>query len=243
MGSSRLPGKVMLRLAGEPVLFHVVERVKRARLIDIVIVATSDQPEDDAIEALCKERGYACFRGSQNDVLSRYAGAALAFDLQTIVRITSDCPLIDPSIADQTVKAFESSQCDYLSNVLPEVRTFPRGLDCEVFSRGAIERAAREATEPYEREHVTPYIHENKKGIFKIGPQFTAPAEYARPKYRLTLDYQEDYEFFKHIYDQFYKPEEIIDVPSVLHYLDEHPEVVAINAAREAEYPQKGIRV
>lgn len=242
MGSTRLPRKVLLPLAGEPVLYRVVERVKRAETVDSIVVATSVEREDDEIVSFCTSRGYDCFRGSRDDVLNRFFEAARARNFDTIVRITSDCPLIDPEIIDATVSAFQKSASDYVSNTAPGERTFPRGLDCEVFTFDALSRAQTQAQESYEREHVTPYIHENKNGAFKIGPMLVAPAAYARPDFRLTLDYPEDYELLRHLYERFYHSGKLVSVTEVIRYLDEHPEIAAINAAREAEYPRKGIR-
>ncbi|PIR82452.1 acylneuraminate cytidylyltransferase [Candidatus Kaiserbacteria bacterium CG10_big_fil_rev_8_21_14_0_10_59_10] len=243
MSSTRLPGKVLLPLAGYAALFHVVERVKRAPGIDSVIVATSVAPEDDEIVDFCTEHGYTHFRGSQDDVLSRYFEAAKTGPFDPVVRITSDCPLIDPSVLSELVQNFGAGRYDYQSNIAPNTRTFPRGLDCEIFSFAALERAHREAKNPYEREHVTPYIHENKKEDFVIGPQLVARDIYARPQFRLTLDYEEDYELLSHLYERFYeKKGDILHVPDVLAYLDAHPEMVSLNAFRDAEYPTKGIR-
>ena len=164
MSSSRLPGKALMLLSGEAVLYHVVERTRRARCADIIIVATTEEPEDDKVAAFCAKRGYVCFRGPRDNVLERYFEAARTWRLDTVVRVTSDCPLIDPAIIDLCVERFQTSECDYMSNTAPGERSFPRGLDVEVFTFVALERADREAREPYEREHVTPYIHENKKG-------------------------------------------------------------------------------
>ena len=233
MSSTRLPGKVLLPLAGKPVLFHDVERARNAKALDVVIVATSTESEDDAIADFCAQYGYRCFRGSRDDVLARYAGAAAEAHLDTIVRITSDCPLIDPAIIDETIAAYHDASCDYLSNIGPGERTFPRGLDCEVFSRAALDRANAEAKELTEREHVTPYIRENKNATFTLGTQVTAQGIYMRPQYRLTLDYAEDYQLLEQLYAVFYKEGSLVDVPTVLSYLDAHPEMVAINAFRE----------
>lgn len=242
MSSTRLPGKVMRLLAGEPVLYHVVERVKRTRGIDTVIVATTVEKEDDAIVRFCEERGYANFRGSRDDVLSRYLEASHAYELDEIVRITSDCPLVDPDIVSELLERFHSGAYDYMSNFTPGERTFPRGLDCEVCTYTALEKAHAGAHESYEREHVTPFMYENKTGEFTVGPMLAARGIYARPRYRLTLDYDEDYRLFEHLYDRFYKKGDVITVPDVLTYLDEHPNVAAINAFRDAEYPTSGIR-
>lgn len=155
MGSTRLPGKVLLDLAGEPMLARVVSRLRRARRVDAIVVATSTLASDAPIVELCAARGWACFRGSEDDVLDRYAGAARSSAADIIVRITSDCPLIDPGVVDEVCAAFAG---DYACNFHPR-RTFPRGLDTEVFSRAALERCHREATAPGEREHVTAYIY------------------------------------------------------------------------------------
>ncbi len=243
MGSTRLPGKIMLPLAGRSVLSHVVERVKRVKGIDTIIVATTTLPEDDALEAFCHAEGYACFRGSADDVLSRYYEAARTVGATGIIRITSDCPLIDPDTIERCIKQYQSGEYDYVSSFVPDERTFPRGLDTEIFSFAALERANSSAKEKYEREHVTPYIWENKKGEFNIGPMLRAMPPYDRADVRLTLDYPEDYELLKQLYDRFYVKEKLVSVPEVLKYLSEHPEIPAINAFREAEYPKQGIRV
>jgi len=242
VSSARLPGKVLFPLAGEPVLRHVVLRVKRARTLDTVILATTTEKEDDAIATLCSQSGYACFRGSRDDVLSRYFETARQFKIDIIVRITCDNPFIDPHIIDEVVTAYHSARCDYVSNVLPGERTFPRGLDCEVFSFDALQKAHAKAREAYEREHVTPYIHENKTGEFRIGPMVKSRGIYARPHYRLALDYAEDYELISYLYDRFYTPGGVISVTDVLAFLDEHPDIAAQNAMREKEYPRHGIR-
>ncbi len=242
MSSTRLPGKVLLSLAGKPVLQHVIERVKQVRGIDSVIVATTTETEDDAIADFCSRNRYSCFRGSRDDVLSRYFDAAQQFKIETIVRITSDCPLLDPSIITEVIDVYKHGKCDYVSNALPGERTFPRGLDCEVFSFKALEKACTEAREIYEREHVTPYIHENKTGEFRIGKMVEARGIFARPQYRLTLDYQEDYELISKLYDRFSTSNRIISVPDVIEFLDQNPNVAALNTLHEKEYPRQGIR-
>lgn len=241
MGSTRLPGKVMFPLAGIPVVEHVVNRVRAATRVDMVLVATTTDMEDDALVAHCLVKNIPVFRGSSADVLSRYFHAAEEIGASDIIRVTSDCPFIDPTSIDGLVDAYQRTACDYMSNTTPGVRTFPRGLDCEIFSFDALHRAHAEARESYEREHVTPYIHENKANTFSIGDMLRARGVYAR-LYRLTLDYPEDYTLCELLYEKFYIPGEIIDVRKVLEYLDTHPEFVAINSFREAEYPVQGIR-
>ena len=174
MGSTRLPGKVLLDLAGEPMLARVVHRVQRAASLQEVIVATTVQPADDAITQLCAGRGWPCARGSQDDVLDRYYQAATASQADVVVRITSDCPLIEPDVIDQVVGALLAGQpeVDYASNVQPP-RTFPRGLDVEVIRFDALERAWREDVDPAWREHVTPYLYRHPER-FRIHGVFNA---------------------------------------------------------------------
>jgi len=160
MSSSRLPGKVMQDIAGEPMLVHVVERARRALSVQQVIVATTTDPSDDAIERLCAERDYACYRGSLSDVLDRYYRAARISGAQTVVRLTADCPLLDPQLLDLTVQAL--GEHHFAANRLPPpwTRSLPIGLDVEVCSFAALERAWHEAVERYQREHVLPYLYE-----------------------------------------------------------------------------------
>ncbi len=229
MGSTRLPGKIMKDLSGKPALWHVVNRVSKAKKFDQVVVATTLNPEDDLVEKFCKENNFLLYRGSSSNVLERYYETAVHYGADTIVRITSDCPLIDPRVIDRCIEAFNKEHCDYISNCVPGGRTFPIGLETEVFSFTALKRANKEATEDYEKEHVTPYIWENKRKEFSIGNKVIATSDYRRP-YRIGLDYPEDYELMENIYKHFYRSGEIINVPEVLLFLDKHPEIVKINA-------------
>lgn len=238
MGSARLPGKIMKNLMGHEILWHVVTRCFKAKKSDNVIIATTTNVEDDIIEKFCKENSFLYYRGSSDNVLERYYKTAKQFKADIVVRITSDCSLIDPSIIDICVDNFKKYKCDYISNVVPGERTFPRGLDVEVFSFSALEKAYQNASENYEKEHVTPYIWENKKNEFVIGSIIKAPLEYAK-KYRLTVDYPEDFELMEKIYQEFYKKGSIIDVKRVISYLTNHPEIVRINAdCRQKELKQ-----
>ena len=194
MGSTRLPGKVLKNLEGATVLARVVNRVRRAKLIDELLVATTDRPADDAIVAECRKCSVAVSRGDQDDVLDRYFRAAQLTKAEIVVRITSDCPLIDPEITDQTIAAFLEARPDYSSNTL--VRTYPRGLDTEVMSVDALARAWQAARKPYEREHVTPYIYEHPEE-FRI-LSVTGDADYSG--HRWTVDTPEDLEFVRAIY-------------------------------------------
>jgi spore coat polysaccharide biosynthesis protein SpsF len=196
MGSTRLPGKVLLDISGESMLSRVVNRTKQAKQLKQVVVATSDRGIDDAVAKEADRLGVSSFRGSENDVLDRYYQAAQLFSADVVVRITSDCPLIDPIIIDKVVEAFLNSKIDYASNGL--VRTYPRGLDVEAFRVSALVQTWQQAKKPYERTHVTPYIYENPL-IFKL-LSVCDSSDYSN--YRWTVDTHEDLEFVRRIYER-----------------------------------------
>jgi spore coat polysaccharide biosynthesis protein SpsF len=162
MGSKRLPGKVLRDIAGQPMLARVVGRARQAASLDVVVVATTTETEDDPVASMCGRRGYPTYRGHPVDVLDRFYQAAHAFQAEVIVRLTGDCPLIDPGIIDRTVSAFREAGADFAANRLPPPwkRTYPIGLDTEVCTLDALERAWREASQPHHREHVMPYLYE-----------------------------------------------------------------------------------
>ncbi len=224
-GSTRLPGKVLADIHGHPMLWHVVQRTRAATTLDEVVVATTTQPADSAIVAFCRELGVACFRGSEDDVLDRYQRAALQHDAQAVVRITSDCPLIDPRIIDKTVQAFLVERPDYASNGV--VRTYPRGLDTEVIAFQALELAWHEARQPYERSHVTPYLYETP-GKFRV-LSVTADRDYSACRW--TVDTAQDLEFVRAVYARF--ASEGFLWSDVVKLLEREPELAAINASVE----------
>ena len=225
MGSTRLPGKVMKDLLGKPVLIRDINRIRRAKRIDEVVIATTIKPEDDTIVALCEEEGWPCFRGNEDDLLDRYYRAAQAFDADVIVRITSDCPMIDPGVVDSVIEEFLSlrEEVDYVSNALPP-RTFPRGLDTEVMTFEALERAWREDNDPALREHATPYIYRNPE-TFRL---HRVANEVDLSHHRWTLDTPEDLAFIRAVYDHF--GHDHFTWTDTLRYLDQHPEIVKINS-------------
>jgi spore coat polysaccharide biosynthesis protein SpsF len=220
-GSTRLPGKVLAEIHGHPMLWHVVQRTGAAETVDEVVVATTTEPADDAIAAFCREHGVGCFRGSEEDVLDRYYRAACEHDAEAVVRITSDCPLIDPDIVDRTVRGFLEERPDYASNCV--VRTYPRGLDTEVMTFGALDRAWREATKPYQRAHVTPYIYESE-GRFRI-LSVTGDKDYSG--YRWTVDTPEDLEFVRAVYSHFGNARFLWR--DVVRLIEQKPELAEIN--------------
>lgn len=222
LGSSRLPGKVLLDLAGEPMLAHAVARCRRARAIDEVVVATPAGPANQPLADLCASRGWPLFQGSEDDVLDRYHGAAVAAGADTVVRVTSDCPLIEPEVIDLIVEAFREKGVDYASNTIGP-RTFPRGLDVEVMSFHALERAWREDANPAWREHVTPFIYRNPN-------QFTLHAvvnEIDLSHLRWTVDTPEDMALIQRIYSHF--GHNRFSWREVLRLCEQHPEWLAIN--------------
>ncbi len=195
MGSTRLPGKTMMPLWGKPVLKHVIDRLKKCVTIDEIVIATTINKEDDIIAENAVRWGVQVFRGSQSDVLSRYYFSANKAALDVVVRVTSDCPLIDPGVADRAVNIFMNSNFDYVSNTIR--RTFPRGMDVEVFSYEALKTMQEKALNVHQREHVTPYIYENED-LFRI-EQFESNSDNSR--FRLTLDTKEDYSLLEKIFE------------------------------------------
>ncbi len=231
MNSSRLPGKVLLDLGGEPMLVRVVERACRARTLDDVIIATTTDPSDDPLEALCREKGYAVFRGSMFDVLDRFYGAAKQAQADVIVRITADCPVIDPQVIDDVVDAFHRKGAGFACNRLPPPwkRTYPIGLDTEVCSFAGLERAWKEAELPFEREHVMPFFYD-QEGRFKVvvvdhDPDYGA--------YRWTVDTPEDLELLREIFRRF--PDDTFTWLDVLALVQREPGLAKINAAVKAK--------
>jgi spore coat polysaccharide biosynthesis protein SpsF len=222
MGSTRLPGKVLKDLCGETVLARVVNRTRRATILHEVVVATSVQPADDAIVQECGRLSVACFRGDEADVLDRYYRAAEKFSADAIVRITSDCPLIDPEVSDKTIRAFLDQHPDYASNVLQ--RSYPRGLDTEVMTFAALQSAQREARDPYQREHVTPFLYQHPDRFRLVS--VTGDRDYSH--YRWTLDTREDLEFLRAVCA---RRAEAPDPAwqDVLRILEGEPDLAAIN--------------
>ncbi|HSZ64353.1 MAG TPA: glycosyltransferase family protein [Terriglobales bacterium] len=223
MSSTRLPGKVLKDLGGETVLARVVNRTRRAALVDEIVVATSVLPADDDIARECEALKVACFRGDELDVLDRYYRAAQEFAADVIVRITSDCPLIDPDLIDATVRSRFDQKADYASNAL--VRSYPRGLDVEAFTADALARAWSSATEKYQRIHVTPYLYETPKSLKVI----STAGEIDHSQYRWTLDTPEDLELIRAIYKHFGNRDNMRWL-DVLHLMETQPELAALNS-------------
>ncbi|WP_412067539.1 cytidylyltransferase domain-containing protein [Rubrivirga sp. IMCC43871] len=223
MGSTRLPGKVLLDLGGKPAIERVVERVGRIDGLTDIVVATTQEAQDDAlVEVVERIGGVDVVRGATDDVLGRYCEAARHVDAEVVVRLTGDCPLLCPSVSARVLAAFLAAPCDYASNTL--ARRFPRGLDTEVIARGALERAAAEARRPDEREHVTPYVWRRPEA-FRLR-SVTDTADHS--DLRLTLDTPEDYALLSRVYaDLGGRP--AFDYPDLLACLARHPDWRALN--------------
>jgi spore coat polysaccharide biosynthesis protein SpsF len=223
MGSTRLPGKVLMDLGGETVLARVLGRLQRAIMIEEIVVATTDSAADDAIIRECERLEVSCFRGSEHDVLDRYYQAARMFAAEVVVRITSDCPVIDPDLVDETIRAFQLQRGDYCSNSFR--RTYPRGLDTEVFTMNALEQAWHHAYKPYEREHVTPYLYEHPE-LFRL---VSHQGQVDHSQYRWTLDTEEDLELLRAIYARFGNKDDF-RWGEIVRRMEREPELAELNS-------------
>lgn len=227
MGSSRLPGKVLQEICGKPLLLHEVIRVRRARTLGQVVVATTDNPEDDRIAEVCRASGIPCFRGDPQDVLDRYYKAAQLFSAETIVRLTGDCPVIDPQEIDRTVTAYFETGVDFAANRLPPpwTRTTPIGMDTEVVSFENLARAWREAEQKFEREHVMPYFYA-QEGRFKVLLVDHTPDLGA---YRLTVDTPEDLALIREVFAHFDCSDEFL-LDDMIALMNQRPDLRSLNA-------------
>lgn len=224
VSSTRLPGKVLKPLLGIPMLLRQIERINRASLIDRLIVATSENISDDPIEEMCRSNGIPCYRGNLDDVLDRYYRAAKEFKPEHVVRLTGDCPLIDSRVLDRVISFYLEGGYDYASNTIAP--TFPDGLDVEVFRFSCLEEAWREAALPSQREHVTPFMHQQpnrfRTGCFR--------QEQDLSHMRWTVDEPEDFEFVTQVYEALYPVNPAFTMEDVLCLEARRPELMAINA-------------
>ena len=227
MGSTRLPGKVLLDIAGRPMLTRVMQRLELASRLDARVVATSHLPQDDPIAELCQREGLRCFRGEPHDLLDRYYRAALEQQAGVVARVTADCPLIDPGLVDQTVQAFQQADppVDFAANRLPRRRTYPIGLDTEVCSMAALEQAWRQAAEPHQREHVMPFFYENPDRFRSL----LLDHEEDLGDLRWTVDTPEDLSFVREVYRRM-APRTEFGWLEVLNLIRQDPDLAAINA-------------
>jgi len=222
MGSSRLPGKALKDIHGRTMLARVVRRALRSALIDKLVVATTEKEADDAIVNECDSLGISCFRGSEDDVLDRYYHAARAFSADSIVRITSDCPLIDAEIVDRVVQAFLDDGPDYASNTIES--TYPRGLDVEVFTFDALKKAWCEASADLQHVHVTPYIYQHPEQ-FRI---LSVSGDEDWSRYRWTVDTKEDLALIRDVYAKINR-DDLFSWRDVLELFEREPNLAEVN--------------
>lgn len=223
MASTRLPKKIIKKIEGKTVLEHVIFRVKQIKNINKIILATTDKKEDDVLEKIAEKLDILVYHGSENDVLDRFYQTANLFKIDPIVRITADCPLIDPEIAEKVINLYFKGNYDYVSNIHPP--TFPDGMDIEIFNFKSLKKAWKEAKLPSEREHVTPYITKNPK-IFKVGNLINAKD---LSHLRLTLDEEEDFILIKKIYKELCPQNPFFGLEDILKLLERKPELIKIN--------------
>lgn len=228
LGSSRLPQKITLPLADKPLLLRMTERVLRTELKGNLVIATTSEPEDDAVEKICNKYNLNVYRGHTTDLLDRHFKAALEYDADAVVKIPSDCPLIDPEVIDKVLQYYlDNSDCfDYVSNLHPA--TYPDGNDVEIMSMTALKIAWENSTKDFEREHTTPYFWENPDK-FRIGNvEWETGFDYSM-SHRFTIDYMEDYLFIKTVFDKLYKRNPEFSLNDILELLEAEPEIKKIN--------------
>jgi len=224
MGSTRLPGKTLKPILGKPMLSYQIERLRRSKKADTIVVVIPDTSENNILELYCKQEQIPCFRGSEEDVLARYYHAAMERKADAIVRITSDCPLIDAAIIDQAISIFCEGDYDYVSNTL--IKTFPRGLDVEVFSTKALAYAFHHTDHQHEREHVTPYFYQHPD-LFRL-KNISSNMNLAH--HRWTVDTPEDLELIMRIFERLYPQNPEFTTNDVLALFEIYPELYSINA-------------
>ena len=227
MSSSRLPGKVMKAILGQPILGRQLERMKHSKLCGQIVVATSINENDNIIEDYCIQNNIEVFRGDEDDVLDRHFQCALKYQADIVAKIPSDCPLIDSSIMDKVFDFFFSNQFDFASNLHPA--SYPDGNDVEVFTISALEKAAKEASKKLEREHTTPYFWENPH-LFKIGNVSWEKGFDYSMSHRFTLDYLEDFLFIKKVFEELYPINANFSLDDILQLLASKPDIYEMNS-------------
>lgn len=225
--STRLPGKILLPLLGEPLLVRMIRRVQAARLAGEVVVASTIDPIDNQTEQLCRAHGIPCYRGHATDLLDRHLQCARSRAAEVVLKIPSDCPLIDPAVIDRVIGAFQGSAVDYASNLHPA--SYPDGQDVEVMSFAALERAWRESSRDFEREHTTPYIWEHPDR-FRLRNVPWETGQDLSMTHRITIDYPEDYELIKRIFESLFPRNPCFGLADIMRLFQDQPELRAINA-------------
>lgn len=226
MASTRLPGKVMLKVLDKTMLEHMIERISQSKKLDRIIVATTENKLDDVIENVCKKMKVQCYRGSEEDVLLRYKNAAEITKASIIVRLCADCPLLDGITIDKVIDQYLKENYDYVSNLFPLPRTYPDGMSVEVFSAKILDEANKNAKKPSEREHVTFYMW-MQPDKFKIE---RVDCSKNLSKYRFNLDYEEDYNFIKKVFEGLLSKNKFCTMEEIVLWLNKNPEIFNINS-------------
>ena len=226
MSSSRLPGKVLLPVLNQPLLRHQIERLSQVNSIDEIVVATTTNSVDDVIENLAVDCGVKFFRGSELDVMQRVADAGKFANADIIVETTGDCPLIDPNLVEQTIQMFLAHDVPYVSN--NHIRSYPDGMDVQVFTLKALQKSLKATNDPLDHEHVTLHIRNNPELFPRV--HLVAPPDLHWPDLGLTLDEKDDYQLIKNIFEQLYPKNKFFSCREILQLLRENPELLQINA-------------
>ncbi len=226
MGSTRLPGKTMKEIVGKSMLELLIERLKRTKRIEEIVIATTTEPEDRVIAELAERIGVKCFRGSSEDVLGRVLKATKTYQGDIIVEMTGDCPLLDPVLVDRIINIYLENTYDYVSNTIK--RTYPRGLDTQVFSVNVLDEVSKLTNDPADRENVSLYIYEHPERYRLYNVE--APPEYRHPGYRWTVDTKEDFQFIEEVYENLYHKNPGFLAEDVIKLLKEKPHLCDINA-------------
>jgi spore coat polysaccharide biosynthesis protein SpsF len=223
-GSSRLPGKVLKEIMGIPMLALLIERIQKSSLVDEIVIATSTNPKDDALERLAKESGVACFRGSEDDVMSRVLGAAFSVQGDHIVELWGDNPLMDPKIIDDAVSFYMNSDFDCVGTL---EKCYPRGIGVLVFPTRVLAEVESITNDPIDRENVSNYIYEHPQQ-YSIS-NLHCPPDLYRPDLRLTIDELPDFEFVAKIFEALRPKNKFFDMKDILNFVDNNPEISRIN--------------
>jgi spore coat polysaccharide biosynthesis protein SpsF len=238
MGSTRLPNKVLAEIAGRPMLWQIVQRLKLAKRVDQVVIATAEGDANQPIRAFAEEYGIPCFAGSELDLIDRLRSLASLFEADALVRVTGDCPLVDPVVVDRLVEIYLSNRgsVDYVSNVLPQ--SYPHGLDAEVYAASTLERLWHEITHPFWREWFPAYLSEHKESFRIIN--VTHPVNLTH--HRWTVDYEEDLLFVREVFRQLYREGEVFSMDEVLQLTEKNPYLTFVNARHAQHTREQGIR-
>ena len=226
MTSSRLPGKPMLEVCGKPILGHLVDRLNAVPSLNAVVLATTRNQTDDVMVSYAKQIGIEVFRGDEDDVMGRVVEAGRSVDADLIVEITGDCPIIDPEIIEQAIRIYQHNTYEYVGN--QHVRSYPDGMDVQVFALDILAKSESMTSEPLDREHVTLHIRNNPEIFSHLN--LVAPPEIHWPELGLTLDEQSDFELLKLIIEHFYATKPLFSCLDVVRFLREHPELQEINS-------------